>query len=117
MDLRETAAVLSDAQQLAAAATKDLAAAYRAVFDGAPTADDQAMVLRDLEIFCGMRTSMLRATFHETAEQAGKFRVFQRIHAFRFPLGARPADAAPQPGETDGQRPEPGRGIAEQTQD
>lgn len=118
-NLQLASEVMADAQQLAAKASEELSAAYRALFDGTPTRDDQLMVLRDLEKFCGMRTAMLRPTFHETAEAVGKFRVWQRIHALRDPLERRPPDARAE-GERHGhqdERPIASGGVAEPTDD
>jgi hypothetical protein len=76
------------------------------------------MVLRDLEKFCGMRTAMLRPTFHETAEAAGKLRVWQRIHALRDPLERRPPDARQRERTwTQDERPIASGGVAEPTDD
>lgn len=119
-DLQLASEVMADAQQLAARASEELGAAYRAVFDGTPTRDDQVLVLRDLEKFCGMRTALLRPTFHETAEAVGKLRVWQRIHALRDPLERRPSDARKEGeghGQQDEQRPIASGGVAEPTDD
>lgn len=120
-DLNFAQEAMDEAQRIVATATADLAQAYRALFDGTPSKDDQAMVLADLEEFCGMRTAMLRATFHETAEAAGKFRVWQRIHAFRTARSKRPSDANRggnrEQSQGEESRPIAGGGVAEQTVD
>lgn len=117
MDLAQAGHFNEDAAQAREAATRALTSAYQAVFGGQPSPDDQALVWRDLEAFCGVRAAVMRETFHDTAHAAGMLRVFQRIYAFRFPREPRPSDAAPTPGETDGKRPEPGPGVAERTED
>jgi len=118
-DTRSVAAALGDAENTRYRATEALTAAYQAVFDGNPSRDDQAMVKNDLSDFCGMRTAMLRGTFHETAQAVGMFRVWQRIDAFRFPRAQRPPDVATLATAIDGPLPPatPGGGVAEHTED
>lgn len=120
-ELARAQEAMDEAQRLAAVASAELAEAYRAVFDGTPTRDHQAMVLADLAEFCGMRTALLRPTFHETAEAVGKFRVWQRLEAFRAPRSRRPADARRGgnhgQAQDDGSRPIAGGGVAEPTVD
>lgn len=90
--------------------------AYQAVFDGAPNAADQKIVRDDLELFCGLRSPVMRETFHETANAAGRLAVWQRIHRFRDP---RPTDAIATEGAQHERRhePIPGGGVAERTDD
>jgi hypothetical protein len=119
-DLEQAAETLADQRALSARASEALAAAYRAVLFGVPSPDDQVLVREDLEDFCGMRTAMLRPSFHETAEATGKFRVWQRIHAFCHPRSRRPADATKggRDGETrSDERPIAGGGVAHVTVD
>lgn len=97
----------------ARARTQRVAQAYQAVFDGMPNPEDQKIVREDLEDFCGMRSPVHRAETHDTAHAAGMLRVWQRIHAFRFP---RPTDARTSPGGThERHEPTAGGGIAEPT--
>lgn len=120
-DFAQAQMAMDEAQRVAASASAELAAAYRAVFDGTPTRDDQVMVLADLADFCGMRTALLRETFHETAAAAGQFRVWQRIDAFRFPRPRRPADARTggndERSDDSARRPIAGGGVAAATVD
>lgn len=98
-----------------AAHARALGHCYRAVFYGTPQASDQEAVRHDLEAFCGMRTSLMRTTFEDTAAAVGQFRVWQRIIAFCFPRD--------EPGGTHGQenhhdhRPIAGGGVTERTID
>jgi hypothetical protein len=108
---------LTDAENERLRATADIAAAYKAVFDGVPSRDDQQMVLEDIERFCGVRggVGLLRDTFHDTAHAVGAFRVWQRIYSFRHQKVARPADA--QAATQAIPAPTPGGGVAEETRD
>lgn len=103
------------------AARERLQRAYQALFDGEPTREDQRLVRQDLEAFCGMYRPMMGEgdEFADVAFKSGMFRVWQRIHSFRFP---RPADASRgQNDRTDtGPKrhvPIPGGGVAEPTDD
>jgi hypothetical protein len=94
----------------------EVAAAYRAVFTGQPQPEQQRTVLADLERFCGMRTNMMRDTFHDTAHAIGQFRVWQRIHAFLTPQAAT-TTGGPNATQDSAAAPTPGGGIAEPTLD
>lgn len=108
--------LLADVREDREAQERRVAAAYRNVFDGQPTKDDQALVMADLEVYCGMRSSLLRDSARETGAAIGRFAVWQRIHNFRFPrAAARPADATRSQGGNHDQKDQPGRGIAEPT--
>lgn len=112
---------IAEAQQVAARASEELRAAYLRLFTGTPTRDDQVVVLRDLKRFCGMRTAILRGTFHDTAEAAGKMRVWQRIDAFldldeRRPPDARLSGGTHERAEPDN-RPIASGGVADATDD
>jgi hypothetical protein len=99
--------------------------AYKRLFnlgEDAPSDEDRAMVVKDLEIFCNVRTDMLRPSDHATAYELGKFRVWQRLEGMRFPRQAA-ADhefthTISRGGADDGEdteRRQPGRGIADRT--
>lgn len=110
------------------AKTERLQLAYQRVFTkGGATKEDRVLVIADLEAFCNVRSDMLSAQHEwQVFGNVGKFRVWQRINAFRFP---RPADAAAEfkqtvqrtgglDGQEDDGRPSPaGRGIPEEVTD
>lgn len=101
--------------------------AYKRVFGGGASKQDRLLVLDDLEAVTNARRNMLREAEHATIYEMGKFAVWQRINNMRFP---RPADAKAEfrvsvertgglsnEQEQDGERPQAGRGIAEETAD
>lgn len=92
----------------------EVARCYRAVFYGQPTPYDQETVRDDLLAFCGMRRDMLRETFESTANELGRFRVWQRIHGFCFPTERKVTNGQ---GQEARHYPTPGGGLAERTED
>jgi hypothetical protein len=116
VSVSETYEQVQAAQTEAQARAREIGRSYKAVFYGTPQPHDQQVVREDLEAFCGMRTSLLRPSFEDTAFAVGQFRVWQRIIGFCFPREVE-KPRGEQHGQASNQRPIAGGGVAERTTD